>query len=197
MQLSHNLFQIWDMELSKKLTQLRDKRGVSDREIARSLGNVSPTTVGRWMLGKGEPSLSQAIELAAYFAVPISYLAYDDAATAPGELPDDEATVLKVYRNLRSLGAIDEALATHGMAMAAKGLAAESARPRTEVRVTAETPDVRPPVPGGMDPTYRAPLRPKDLFEGVRSRQPEPGKAVARDPDPKEAGPAPRRKKQS
>ena len=202
MQLSRKLFQIWDMELSKKLNQLKDKRGVSERQIARSLKElapeikVSPTTVNRWLIGDGIPDLEQAVALAEYFGVPLTYLAYDDATTAPGELPDDEATVLKVYRNLRSLGAIDEALATHGMAMAAKGLPGGSQpRPHTEVRITAETPDDRVPVPEGYDPTYRHPLRPKEPFEGVRSRPVEPDAAEAGGRAPKEARPAPRRRK--
>lgn len=122
MQLSRNLFQIWDMELSKKLTQLKDKRGVSERTIARALKEMvpdigaSPTTVNRWLTGEGIPNLEQAVALAAYFTVPLSYLAYESAEAAPGELPADEAAVLRYYRSKKMKGEIDEDDAITGMA---------------------------------------------------------------------------------
>jgi transcriptional regulator with XRE-family HTH domain len=125
MQMSHNSFQMWDMELSKKLVILREKRGVSDREIARSLKASSPemkvsaTTVGRWMLGVSVPDLEQAVALAEYFGVPLTYLAYDDTVTT-GDLPEDEATVLRFYRSKKAKGEIDEDDAIMGIASMAK-----------------------------------------------------------------------------
>lgn len=114
--MSRNLCQIWDMRLSEKLTKLKARRGVSDREVARSLGDVSAATVRRWMNGEGEPSLSQAVAVAAYFGVPLSYLAYGDASLPPGEMPADEAAVLRFYRSNRAKGILDEDEAIVGMA---------------------------------------------------------------------------------
>lgn len=185
------------MRLNEKLQMLCGRRGWGQSNLLEVVPDVTKSSMSNWWKGKYRPDLESALRIARALDVPLDYLA-DDALDDPPpsrDLPADEEHVLKVYRNLRSLGAIDEALATHGMAMAAKGLPAGSSRPRNEVRITAETPDDRVPVPEGYDPTYRAPLRPKDPLDGIRSRRPEPGAGEAEGQAPKEARSSPRRRK--
>lgn len=149
MQMSHNPSQIWDMEISEKLTKLKAKRGVSDREIARSLRDVSAATVRRWINGEGEPSLSQAVAIAAYFGVPLSYLAYGDAGLPPGEMPADEAAVLRFYRLNRAKGILDEDEAIVGMAgmlrQAAVAPVVLTGQAAIDI-INATTPSLEPPV---------------------------------------------------
>lgn len=170
--MSHNLFHIWDMELAAKLRQLRDKRGVSEREVSRAISKTapehkaSPTTVGRWFSGTGMPSFVQAVELANYFGVPISYLAYDDAASAPAELPEDEAIVLRFYRILKRTKGIDEELAVAGMS----SMGASESKGSSEPPARGSAPVPGPPP--GVDPTFRWPVAPRDPLDGIIVRKP-------------------------
>jgi transcriptional regulator with XRE-family HTH domain len=184
------------MDMWEKIERLNGEKGLNWADLARLIG-VKDSRISKWRSGTGEVDRKQLLRIAKVLGSGVEYLA-DDSIEDPRSaqpLTKDEEHVVQVYRNLRSLGAIDEALATHGMAMAAKGLAANPSRPRNEIRITAETPDDRVPVPEGYDPTYRAPLRPKEPLDGIRSRQPEPGAGEAGGQAPKEATPAPRRRK--
>lgn len=88
------------MRLDELLRELVEARGISVRELARRLGNASPTTVGKWLTPEGDPRLSELRALAEFFAVPVAHLLGDDGAGADA-LADDERLVLELYRSLK------------------------------------------------------------------------------------------------
>ncbi len=58
--------------VGRHIARLREDAGLSQRELARSLGVKQPT-VANWELGKREPTLSQLVEIANYFQVPVAW----------------------------------------------------------------------------------------------------------------------------
>ena len=182
------------MDFTGKLNRACELRRLTNQRELAEMARVSKSSLNRWLSGASTPDIHEAARLAAVLDVPLDWLARSDDQDDPPAteiLPDDEASVLRVYRNLKHAGALDEASATHGMAMAAKGLPGGSQpRPQNLVQVTSSTPDIRPEPPEGMDPTYRHPLRPKEPFEGVRSRPVEPDAG-----ERQESAKSPRRRK--
>ncbi|MVB04204.1 helix-turn-helix domain-containing protein [Agrobacterium vitis] len=59
--------------LSVRLTTLRDLKGVTQAEVASAAG-ISRTQIANLERGRGEPSISSLIRLAAYFCVSTDYL---------------------------------------------------------------------------------------------------------------------------
>lgn len=88
------------MRLHELLREMVEARGISVRELARRLGNASPTTVGKWLTDEGDPRLSELRALAAFFAVPLGQLLSEEGP-APEGLADDERMVLELYRSLK------------------------------------------------------------------------------------------------
>lgn len=86
------------MELSVRLENLRESRGVSVREVAKRIGEP-PATVARWFGGESEPRLSEAVKLAAFFAVPLGHLAGESPESATVR-SQDEYTLLTLFRAL-------------------------------------------------------------------------------------------------
>ncbi len=56
-----------------KLSELRNEKGLSQREIAK-IFNVSQGTYNNWENGKTQPSIEQLVALADFFGVSIDYL---------------------------------------------------------------------------------------------------------------------------
>ena len=91
------------MKLSDKLEILRERSGLSAREVARRL-RTPTTTFGRWLSGETEPRLSESAAIADLFGVPLDFLA-DDALDEPPPVPElaiDEQAALEFYRDLRA-----------------------------------------------------------------------------------------------
>lgn len=57
---------------SNKLSSLRNRKGLSQSELAKELG-VAQTTYSGWELGR-EPKYNKLIEISKFFNVPIDYL---------------------------------------------------------------------------------------------------------------------------
>lgn len=70
------------MQLHEKLDQRREKKGMSVRELARRLGDVSDTTVGRWMTGETEPRFKEVVRLARILGLSLKFLA-DNSRNEP------------------------------------------------------------------------------------------------------------------
>jgi transcriptional regulator with XRE-family HTH domain len=89
------------MRFSDKLSRVLDAANLSDREAAKRLGDMSPTTLGRWKTGETEPRLSDVALIARVFGVPISYLV-DDSLDEPPEplLSREEEQLLATARAL-------------------------------------------------------------------------------------------------
>lgn len=66
---SYNLY----MKFPEKLKELREEKGVSQMQLARSLG-VSQSAIAKWELGKTEPTASALISLSRYFGETVDYL---------------------------------------------------------------------------------------------------------------------------
>ena len=56
-----------------RLFELRDEKGLSQRDMAKIL-NISQGTYNNWENGKTQPSIEQLIMLASFFEVSVDYL---------------------------------------------------------------------------------------------------------------------------
>ena len=63
--------------ISDKLLALRKRQGLSQQEVADTIG-VTRQTVSNWELGQGSPALDKAAELARLYGVTIDDLARDE-----------------------------------------------------------------------------------------------------------------------
>lgn len=61
------------MLFSKRLKELRQEKGLSQMELAVTLG-ISQSAIAKWELEKTEPTASAIITLANFFAVSTDYL---------------------------------------------------------------------------------------------------------------------------
>lgn len=59
--------------LSKQITDLRKKQGMSQSQLAKEL-NVSPSTIGMYEQGRRVPDLDTLIAMARLFNVSLDYL---------------------------------------------------------------------------------------------------------------------------
>lgn len=62
-----------ETKFPERLKELRQQKGVSQREIAKAVG-VSQTGFLRWEQGKNQPTLENLMELCKYFDVSVDYL---------------------------------------------------------------------------------------------------------------------------
>lgn len=61
------------MEIGKKITELRKKKGLSQEELAEKIG-VARQTISKWELGETSPDLKQAKELSNIFNISLDEL---------------------------------------------------------------------------------------------------------------------------
>lgn len=67
------------MDLPKRLTEFREKKGLTQAQLAEEM-DVSRQTVSRWELGEVAPSAEKLIKLSEIFGVSLDYLVRDNAA---------------------------------------------------------------------------------------------------------------------
>ena len=61
---------------SKRLKDLRQQKGLSQKELEKALdGKITATAIGYWELNKRIPNLDAVIILADYFCVSLDYIA--------------------------------------------------------------------------------------------------------------------------
>lgn len=61
----------------QRYAELRNKRGVTDYEVAKNTG-ISTSTLTNWKYGRYNPKFDKLMALAKYFGVPVEYFAEDD-----------------------------------------------------------------------------------------------------------------------
>ncbi|WP_075780204.1 helix-turn-helix domain-containing protein [Marinitoga sp. 1137] len=98
------------MNFSERLKQLREEKGISQRQLARDL-NFSSAAVSLYESGQREPTLTALEKLAKYFNVSLDYLI--GLTDKDNELPDfvkeqitkiDELKSLKLSEKLELIG---------------------------------------------------------------------------------------------
>lgn len=67
------------MNFAKKLTSLRQKRGLSQKELSERLG-VSWQTVSKWEANQAKPDMEKIIDISDFFGISIDYLLKDDVS---------------------------------------------------------------------------------------------------------------------
>lgn len=160
------------MKFHEKVVTLCAQKNWDQADLWRAVGKkVSRTTVSNWFNGVSRPDMDTSLSIARAFSVPLDFLADDDQDDLPpsSDLPEDEAAVLRFYRNLKSQGAIDEGTATTGMALYAKqrpGDSAWSGRIESELQEIAESLNAGA-VAKEVDPTTGKPLRRDGKRKGV------------------------------
>lgn len=65
------------MKFSDKLSYLRNKRGLSQTELAK-LSNISQQSISHFETGRGVPSMNNAIQLAKVLGVDVNDLMNDE-----------------------------------------------------------------------------------------------------------------------
>lgn len=65
------------MKFSDKLSYLRNKRGLSQTELAK-LSNISQQSISHFETGRGVPSMNNAIQLAKVLSVKVDDLMNDE-----------------------------------------------------------------------------------------------------------------------
>ena len=86
------------------IRQLRNERGVTQRELAKLLG-VSHSAVAQWELGETRPGAQRIIDICAAFGLS-SQTFFEPGAPYHGQIVDngDEMAVLSHFRNLDAAG---------------------------------------------------------------------------------------------
>lgn len=61
----------------QRYAELRNKRGVTDYEVAKNTG-ISTSTLTNWKYGRYNPKFDKLMALAKYFGVPVEYFAEEE-----------------------------------------------------------------------------------------------------------------------
>ena len=93
-----------------RINELREQRGVTQRQVADALG-CSPVTFLRYESGEREPNITRLIQLADFFGVTIDYLVGRDTVSDA-----TETEMLSLYRAADERAKKDamSLLSTHG-----------------------------------------------------------------------------------
>ena len=90
--------------IRETLKELRNNKGISQREFAQMLG-ISQQTVGSWEVGRTEPDNTMLKQIAKYFNVSIDYLLDNDGGTGTGtQLNAEQAELIAEYDALNDEG---------------------------------------------------------------------------------------------
>ncbi len=81
-----------------KLSELRNEKGLTQREIAK-IFNVSQGTYNNWENGKTQPSIEQLVAIADFFGVSMTILSGERAKTA---LSQARRTTESIFRTSRA-----------------------------------------------------------------------------------------------
>lgn len=82
-----------------RLRQLRRRRKISQRELAKAL-DVSQNSISSWENGCRLPKKAMLEKVAAYFEITPAYLLSDDVV----DLSDEERELINAYRQLDDRG---------------------------------------------------------------------------------------------
>ena len=82
--------------IRETLKELRNNKGISQREFAQMLG-ISQQTVGSWEVGRTEPDNTMLKQIAKYFNVSIDYLLDNDGGTGTPPLNAEQAELIAEY----------------------------------------------------------------------------------------------------
>ena len=107
------------MDFKGKLSRACELRRLTNQRELADLARVSKSSLSRWLQGKSAPNIHEAARLGAVLQVPLDWLAKDDDRIDPpnsGEIPADEAAILRYYRSKKMKGELDEDDAITGMA---------------------------------------------------------------------------------
>ena len=85
------------MEFRERLYQLRKGRGISQEELAHTVG-VSRQAVQKWEAGAATPDLNNLSALADYFAVSLDYLVRGIEPEKPAAPSPQQAVIQNYYR---------------------------------------------------------------------------------------------------
>ena len=88
------------MEFRERLYQLRKGRGISQEELAHTVG-VSRQAVQKWEAGAATPDLNNLSALADYFAVSLDYLVRGIEPEKPAAPSPQQAVIQNYYRGWR------------------------------------------------------------------------------------------------
>ncbi|MCD8206889.1 MAG: helix-turn-helix domain-containing protein [Bacteroidales bacterium] len=85
------------MDIGRKISELRQEKGLTQRDLSEHLG-VSSGAVGMWETGKRQPDPETINKLADYFEVSIDYLFGREANNSSDlAVPDEEIEELLGY----------------------------------------------------------------------------------------------------
>ena len=87
------------MEFRERLYQLRRERGISQEELANTVG-VSRQAVQKWEAGASTPDLGNLSALAGYFSVTLDDLVRGAEASAAPEAPVQQTVIQNYYQGL-------------------------------------------------------------------------------------------------
>ena len=88
------------MEFRERLYQLRKGRGISQEELAHTVG-VSRQAVQKWEAGAATPDLGNLSALADYFVVSLDYLVRGIEPEKPAAPSPQQAVIQNYYRGWR------------------------------------------------------------------------------------------------
>ncbi len=97
------------MELGNILAQLRKEKGLSQRELATSLG-VSNGAVAMWETNRRQPDIEMLIRIAQFYNVSIDYLFGNIqvlSTTKMQNLSSTEIKLIKYYQSVLNLNELD------------------------------------------------------------------------------------------
>lgn len=100
------------MELGNILAQLRKEKGLSQRELATSLG-VSNGAVAMWETNRRQPDIEMLIRIAQFYNVSIDYLFGNIqvlSTTKMQNLSSTEIKLIKYYQSVLNLNELDLSL---------------------------------------------------------------------------------------
>lgn len=94
---------------AQRLKQLREEKGLSQRELARQI-NIAHSTLGMYEIGEREPDFDTVSRLAAFFNTSVDYLLgrtddprpIDDISRIPGAFPVGKSVKLPVLGVIRA-----------------------------------------------------------------------------------------------
>lgn len=102
------------MYIGENIRYLRNKKNMSQEELASALGYKSYTTITKWESGVSEPTLKMANQIADYFNISVNDLCYkrlstpvetytyylnDETAAVAQEIFENDNVLFEVYKS--------------------------------------------------------------------------------------------------
>lgn len=118
------------------LKDLREKRGLSQRDLAKLLG-VSSSTIGMWESGKREPNFETLLKIAGFFDVTTDYMMGREPENKPVLTEKDEHDIKNKIEDLLNMMSHEKGLMFDGDPMTPEAL--ESIKNAMMLGMTAAT----------------------------------------------------------